>query len=314
MKKFKTLYLYLTLILAILGCSEKSSGSNSSDKGPIRKSAVAGTFYPGSTVELDKTVTTFLDNAKPATPRGELFAMVVPHAGYVYSGQVAAYGFKNLVGKNIDTVILIGNSHHAAFRGISIFGGGSFETPLGQVEVDSELAAAIKKESNIFNSDTSAHIPEHSIEVELPFLQKTLKNFKIVPILFGNTLNSDYKILAEAIVKNIQGKNVLLIASSDLSHYPSYRDAKIIDEGVINAILSGNTEILDNTVVKLSAQRFPNVATVACGIDAIEAVMAAAKMMGANEIKLLNAANSGNVSNERSKVVGYATIGFFRDQ
>lgn len=298
------------LLTSPIGCHPKATPTPPLvSETPVRESAVAGKFYPGNARELGTTVDAFLGKASGATANGAITAMIVPHAGYTFSGQVAAYGYKTLIGEDIDTVIIIGNSHHEQFDGASIYPEGIFKTPLGNVEIDSALARSLMSDDRQLVFKESAHLNEHSLEVQLPFLQKTLKNFRIVPILLGNRGGTE--LLAKAIARNIRGKNVLLIASSDLSHYPSDKDAKVADEKVVNAILTGDTATVDSTIRDLASQRIPGAVTFACGADAIKVVMAVEKELGATEIKLLNATNSGDVSRDTSKVVGYATIGFF---
>ncbi len=286
--------------------------TNKSQK-TIREPAAAGQFYPADPEELKSQLNGFLDKAEVIETKGDLLALIVPHAGYDYSGQVAADGFKQLAGKKIETVILIGNSHQEQFDGISVFNQGYFKTPLGEIEIDTDLAEKIMGESQKIFFKESTHRFEHSLEVELPFLQMVLgNNFKIIPFLFGNSQKEDYRVLAEAIAKHIGGKNVLLVASSDLSHYPSYEDAQKADARTIKAILSGQVAELEKTIEDLEKENIANVVTFACGIDAIKTIMLVAEEQGIDEIKLLKYANSGDVEiGDKSQVVGYAAIGFF---
>ena len=276
-----------------------------------RKAAVAGQFYPSQKEELKGQIDGFLKDTKTTEAEGEITALILPHAGYQFSGPVTAHGFKELINEEIDTVILIGNSHHEHFDGISIYPEGYFETPLGRIEIDADLAESIMREDSKIFFKESTHLNEHSLEVQLPFLQRILKNFKIVPILFGNSKNKDYQILAEAILKNIKSKNILLIASSDLSHYPSYKDAQYADKKMISSILTGEIKNFEDTISELEGEGITNVLTFACADDAIKTVMLMAKKIGANEIKLLEYANSGDTFHDKSRVVGYAAIGFF---
>lgn len=281
------------------------------DQGIIRHPAVAGAFYPSRQNELSEMVDNFLQNANPHETRGMITALIVPHAGYVYSGEVAAFGYKKLIGEDIDTVIIVGNSHSEQFFGASIYPEGFWETPLGKVRVDSFLAKKIMEMDSRIRFRESAHLEEHSLEVQIPFLQKALKNFAIVPIILGNSSKDDYLFLAEAIYKSIQGKNVLLIASSDLSHYPSYEDAETADKKTIDAIASGDCARFEKTINDLEVEGIENALTFACGSDAIKTIMQVAKKLGADEIAVLKSANSSDVSGDKDRVVGYATIGFF---
>jgi len=277
-----------------------------------RAPAVAGSFYPANKDGLSTLIDRFLENVKTTQVKEDIVAMVAPHAGYTYSGQVAAYGYKELIGENFDTIILIGNGHKEAFDGISVYKHGVWQTPLGDVQIDSDLAEKLIKSNPRIMFRGSAHNYDHILEVQLPFLQKTLKNFKIVPIVFGNQNKDDYKFLAKAILDNIKGKKVLIIASSDLSHYPSYEDSKAADSKTIEGILSGDVAKLEDNISALTKQYIPNAVTFACGDDAIKTAMLVAKGLGATDIKLLGRANSGDVTGGKYHIVGYASIGFFK--
>ena len=272
---------------------------------PIRKAAVAGQFYPASETELSSMIDGFMNNAELPSLELNIRAIIVPHAGYVYSGQVAAYAYKALIGKDINRVIIIGNSHQEFFDGASIYPKGYFETPLGKVEIDADFAQKLMDTSPKIYFKESAHLEEHSLEVQLPFLQKTLKDFKIVPIILGNQAGIT-DILINALKPLIDDKT-LVIASSDLSHYPNYDGAKHSDEKVIEAILTGNKENLIKTISALEKEGISGLETCACGSDSIEVIMG---LMEGKSAKLLKAANSGDISGDKSRVVGYASIVF----
>lgn len=327
-KKSLSIVLVVTLfggLLLVLGLQQKkpedtglafleglSQDTREQGEGIVREPAVAGQFYPADPQALQEQVDEFLANAQAVQAQGEIFGLLLPHAGYQFSGQVAAFGAKALEGKHFDTIILIGNSHTERFDGISVFPAGFFKTPLGEIEIDNELAKKIMAENKRIFFKESAHQKEHSLEVELPFLQKTLQNFKIVPILFGNSGGEDYKILAQALLKHIQNKNVLLLASSDLSHYPPYEKANYADKKTMGAILTGEVSELEKTIRDLEKEGIEGAVTFACGIDAIKTVMLVAAGLEEDEIKLLNYANSGDAEGgDKSRVVGYGAIGFF---
>lgn len=260
----------------------------------LRLPAVAGQFYPEDREELKKMIDGFLDKANPPEIKGDVFGLLLPHAGYIYSGQVAAYGFKSIIGKNFDTVIIIGDSHYERFDGVAIWAKGWWETPLGKIEVDDDLAEKILSSPERFLQRDSAHLWEHSIEVQLPFLQKTLKNFKILPIIFGSE-DEDWKLLAEAILKNIKGKKFLVIASADLSHYLPYEKAKQIDEKTIKNVLNLQVEGLD-----------------ICAVDSAKAIIEMTKNLG-GAAKLLKYYNSGDTAGDKLKVVGYGAVAFYSE-
>lgn len=286
-----------------------SSASKSSQN--IRQPAVAGQFYPASADELAGQVDGFLDKAVLEKEKGKVSGLIVPHAGYVYSGSVAAAGFKQLEGADIDTVILIGNSHQAYFDGAAVFSEGYFATPLGEVEIDADLTQKLISESKIFKADVAAHEFEHSLEVQLPFLQRVLKNFKLAPILLGNTGGEEVEVLARAISKNSSGRNILLVASTDLSHYPAYEQANYADKKTCEAILTGQAEKLRQTIERLEKENIVNAQTFLCAQEAVEVLMMVMQDMGVKDVSLLKYANSGDAAGDKSQVVGYAAIGFY---
>jgi AmmeMemoRadiSam system protein B/AmmeMemoRadiSam system protein A len=276
-------------------------------EGPGREPVVAGTFYPGSESELNSMVEEFFEKVELPELDKYIRGLIVPHAGYVYSGQVAAYSYKTLEGKNIDTVILIGNSHQAYFEGISVYEKGFYQTLLGKVAIDEDLAKKIIDANEKISFKENAHFQEHSLEVQLPFLQKVLKDFKIVPIIMGNDSPETIDILISAL-NNVINDNTLVIASSDLSHYPKYEDAQYSDNKVIEAILPGDRENLRDAISQLEKENIFNLQTCACGQGAIEVMMG---LMEGKDIKLLKYANSGDVPvGDKSQVVGYAAIVF----
>ncbi len=280
----------------------------------VREPAVAGQFYQADKEELARQIDGFLAGAEVKKPGGAVLGLVVPHAGYEYSGQVAAWGFKQLKGTDIETVILIGNSHRAYFSGAAVYDKGYFKTPLGEVEIDADLAKKIIDEDKTIKADAAPHKDEHSLEVELPFLQQTLKNFKIVPILMGSGDLSDVEVLAQAISKNIIGKNVLVVASSDMSHYPLYKDANYADKKTYEAILSGNIDDLENALIALERENLTNAQTFLCAKDAVEVLMSVMQDAGVKDIELLKYLNSGDTAGEKLQVVGYSAIAFYGER
>lgn len=280
----------------------------------LRPPAVAGAFYPGDSQTLKNQIKLFFKKTEIPKIKGQIQALIVPHAGYDFSGQVASYAYKILKGKSFDTVILIGNSHHQYFEGASVYPQGFYQTPLGRVEIDAELAQALIKKSSQISFFSEAHQKEHSLEVQLPFLQVVLDKFKIVPILFGNT-SKDFEFLSRALIEALKqaDKKVLFIASSDLAHYPSYEDEIQADKEVIKAVLTGEAQKLEKTLRSLEAQNIPQASTFMCGEEAVKAVMAVAKALGAHQIQLLKHANSGDAEiGDKLQVVGYSSIAFFK--
>jgi AmmeMemoRadiSam system protein B len=279
-------------------------------KEKLRFPAVAGQFYPGEREELSQMIDEFLENAKIPKIEGEIFGILVPHAGYVFSGPVAAYSYKAIERKNFETVVLIGDSHYEYFDGVSVWDRGEWETPLGRVKVDEELAKEILNFSKRFFVKDSAHLFEHSLEVQIPFLQKVLKNFKILPLIFGSE-DKDWEELAKSILKLMKKKKILVVASSDLSHYPPYEVAQEADKRTIEGILSSDPEKFKEKIETLK-KFFPDVDTFACAQDTIKTILEISKNLK-GKAKLLKYQNSGDtIYGEKSQVVGYSAIAFIK--
>ncbi|MBU4332486.1 AmmeMemoRadiSam system protein B [Patescibacteria group bacterium] len=305
------------------GLTRRSSSEAKSEGGPIRKPAVAGAFYPADKNELQEMVNDFLsralmdanqytnsanhestDDVNKAKPK----ILIVPHAGLVYSGQVAAYSYKAVQSLDYKTVILIGPSHTAYFDGVSVYPKGFYETPLGQVQINDLLAGQLIKSDEKISYYPQAHITEHNLEVQLPFLQTVLPNAKIVPIIMGKPDANLVKILALALQKII-GDETLLVISSDLSHYPEYETAKEVDQKTIEAILTQNIDEFEKVISQSIAQDYPGLDTCACGAGPLKVGMMLAGDWNLDG-ELLKYANSGDVTDDHSRVVGYASIVF----
>ncbi|MDD5771976.1 MAG: AmmeMemoRadiSam system protein B [bacterium] len=272
----------------------------------IRKPAVAGQFYPDGKEELIKMVDEFLAKANPVKPAGELLGLISPHAGYVYSGQVAAYSYKLIKDTKYDVVIILGGSHIMPFNYGSIYykngDDNYFLTPLGEVKINKSIAETLLKNDKIFKADMLPHINEHSIEVQIPFLQRVLKpGFEIIPIVFGTQSYEILESAAEIIYNAIKDKNVLLIASTDLSHYYDYKTAQKMDNIGIEAIKTLDPLALIKPAMHNETQL--------CGLSGVLVEMIVTKKMGANNVQVLNMANSGDVpAGDKNKVVGYSAI------
>jgi AmmeMemoRadiSam system protein B/AmmeMemoRadiSam system protein A len=279
----------------------------------IRQPVAAGQFYPGDPDTLKAMVDSFLAQAGEKA-QGEPVGLVVPHAGYVYSGQVAAYAFKQVEGVQYDAVVVIGTNHQDPyFNGLSVWARGAFKTPLGLVPVDEELAQALLEADSRIVFDKGVHSQEHSIEVELPFLQRVLPDAKIVPLIVGEPSEENEKTLADALVKVLKGKRALIIASSDMSHYPAYGDAVRVDGEVLKAIAGMDPAQVRAAISKEMSAGVANLGTCLCGEGPVLAAMMAARGLGANQATVLKYANSGDVPlGERNQVVGYGAVMFWR--
>jgi len=271
----------------------------------IREPAVAGAFYPDKPEILTRDVKRYLENAKKEKVDGEIVALVVPHAGYMYSGQVAAYAYRLIEGKTFDSVVVVGPSHRALFKGASLYDRGAYRTPLGLVSVDVDLSKRMMERRKEIQFLPEAHAEEHSLEVQIPFLQVVFKSFKLVPIVMEPYWSWETcQTLASAIAETVRGKNVLLIASSDLSHFHSYEKAVELDKIVLNHIEKFDAEGLNRDLKQNRCE--------ACGGGPIISIMLAAKALGANKGKVLKCLNSGDVTGDRSRVVGYAAAVFYK--
>ncbi|OIO37594.1 MAG: AmmeMemoRadiSam system protein B, partial [Candidatus Omnitrophica bacterium CG1_02_46_14] len=228
-----------------------SSSISFSSQNPVRSPYVAGEFYPADKIELAQMIDGFLATAERTasqlTGRRPVM-LILPHAGYVYSGQTAAHGYRLIDKAHYDTVILIGPCHRTSFRGASIWRSGTWQTPLGTVSVDENLAQAIVLESPEFQVDQSVHLKEHSLEVQLPFLQRSLNNFKIVPILTDDSSPENCTRLAQAIYKNIQDKNALIVVSTDMSHFYHDSVARAMDHRTLGFLETQNSRDLTSAL------------------------------------------------------------------
>lgn len=268
-----------------------------------RESIHAGSWYPGTANELKEMINAFLKNAR-ARVHGEIYGLISPHAGYIYSGPVAAYAYKVVEGLEFDDVIVIGPSHRHGFIGASVDTTAGRMTPLGKVDFDEELARRIIKQNKSISYEPYAHSQEHSVEIQIPFLQMVLKKFKIIEIIMGSHDYGTCEMLSDAIVKAAKGKKILVVASSDLSHYHPQKEAEKLDNLVIEAVASYDPEMLFRRLSQDSCE--------ACGGAPIITTMLVAKRLGATNAKPVGYATSGNTSGDYSAVVGYLAAVFYK--
>lgn len=280
----------------------------------IRKPAVAGQFYPSDPDELSKMVEMMLDRAEKvltSPPR----ILIAPHAGYIFSGQVAAWAFKQAQGFQYDAVVIIGVNHYApGFKQVSVYAGDAFETPLGLVPVAKDIARSLLQNKGIV-SNPEPHRREHSIEVEVPFIQKILPGTPIVPVVIGEPSEENAYLLADALVEVARKRNLLFVASSDLSHYPSYEDAKKVDHATLEAIISMDPQVFLKTTKEWMNKGIPNLGTCACGQGAILTAMVLAQKLALNRATVLRYANSGDTPfGDEERVVGYGAVAFWKEE
>jgi hypothetical protein len=290
------------LLMSSVALAQISKGGKETG---MREPALAGSWYPGDPGTLSRDVKHYLENAKKEKVEGEIVALVSPHAGYMYSGQVAAYAYKLVEGMVFDSVVVVGPSHRFPFKGASLWDRGGFRTPLGTVPIDAELSKQLMEKRKEIRFIPEAHSQENSLELQIPFLQTVLKPFKLVPIAMEPDWSWETcQYLASAIAEAVKGKKVLLVASTDLSHYYSYNIAVELDRIVLNHIERFDIEGLNRDLKSNRAE--------ACGGGPVVAIMLAAKMLGANRGKVLKYANSGDVTGDRGRVVGYAAAAFYK--
>lgn len=303
--KFSIPIMLISLIIFIsVGYPIQTAGEEKKDK-DIRDSILAGSWYPGNKKTLSRMVEGFLSRVKTGSVEGDLTAFIVPHAGYMYSGQVAAYAYRLLQGMDFKRVILIGPSHRARFKGSSINLQSGYETPLGIVPVDQDLARKIIDTSNHISWFPQAHAREHSLEIQLPFLQTVLSDFQIVPILMGEQDLKTCSDLADSLLQVIGTVgNTLLLASSDLSHFHSYKRARELDMRFINHVREFDPNGLASSLSSGSCE--------ACGGGPAITIMLAAQKLGANRALILKYANSGDVTGDHNRVVGYLSAALIR--
>jgi AmmeMemoRadiSam system protein B len=270
----------------------------------IRPAAVAGAWYPESASALAAAV----DRHLATTTRdvdGELVAIIAPHAGLRYSGPVAAHAYRLLRGRAFDVVVLVGPSHFVGFDGVAISRASGFDTPFGAVPVAADIGDALMRETPVVREHEAAHAREHSLEMQLPFLQHLAPGTPIVPLVMGHQTAETARALAGGLAAVLRGRHALLVASTDLSHYHDSATAARLDAVVLDHVARFDADGLQRA---LDAQ--PDHA---CGGGPVVAVMRAAQALGARNSVVLNYADSGDVSGDKTKVVGYmaAALGNF---
>jgi len=267
----------------------------------VRPAAVAGTWYPGTRDALAREVDSYLDAAS-AGPRGEVTAIIAPHAGIMFSGPVAAFAY--------NAVVLAGPSHFVAFEGVALFPDGAFDSPFGPAWIDTAIARRLAAAPGV-QAMPAAHVREHSLEMQLPFVRRLLPEAAIVPLLMGFQSRETIEQLASALTSSLRGTRSLIVASTDLSHYFDAATAAALDARVQDRVGAFDPEGL----IAL-ADEYPESERgryVGCGIGPAISVMMAARALGARNARVLKYAHSGEVSGDYDGVVGYmaAVMGTF---
>ncbi len=322
MKKLRHKNLFLTAVLAVAvvtACScaktetskpaEKTAPipaakpSSTPSEGPVFTCTSAGRWYPANPTELNSELDGYLNKAEKRKLEGRIIALIAPHAGYQFSAPVAAYAYKELEGLAFDTVVVVGFVHNNYDPGIAVYEKGAFRTPLGDIPIDSETTAALIAADPKIKNNPSMFVGEHSLDNQLPFLQKTLGSFKLVPILFGTQTPENITALANALAKVLKGKNALLVASTDMSHYWQQNEANKLDAETISHV-----KMLDAAGIA-TMMRDDQSGRKLCGYGAVQAVIRAAQALGADKAELLKHATSGDTYGDTGQgVVGYMAM------
>ncbi len=247
----------------------------------IKEPNVAGAFYPSEKKELEQEITGYFDQVQKTTLSGRPVVLISPHAGYIYSGPVAAFGYSELDSVSFDTVIILAPTHYFYFKGAALYGDGFFRTPLGDLKIDNSLSKELADENpRMFVFRPEYFQQEHSLEVQLPFLQKSLKpGFSILPVLLGDMTYDDCLVLAKYLAKVSEGKNILLVVSTDLSHYKSYDEAIYYDKRTIDFISKFDSKGLWDEVSGTSWN--------VCGIRPVVAGISFALFKNADKVNIL---------------------------
>jgi len=294
------------VLLSIFTIMETFSQNITTDRMPV----AAGRFYPADKETLKKDLSLLFESCKKSSDNWNVRAIISPHAGYQFSGKVAASAFsaipKNAMYKNI---FIIGSSHVMYFNGASVYNCGDYITPLGKVPVNKEIANKLILNNKVFSFPINAHIQEHSIENQLPFLQYYFKVIPtIVPVIIGTDDENTVKKIADALRPWFTPENLFII-SSDFSHYPAYKDAVETDNLTANSIISGSTKTFLSTLSKNTSKQIPGLVTSMCGWTSGLTLLYLAEGNNELEMKLIDYSNSGDSPNAgKEEVVGYNAI------
>jgi len=270
----------------------------------LRKAAVAGLFYPAEQSNLSEEVKSLLSVSQPEKNFKNIVGIISPHAGYIYSGRTAAYGFNLLKDKNYHNVIILSPSHREYFPGNCIYDGDAYLTPLGTVEINKDLANKIVEDSKTIFLGEKGHRQEHAIEVQLPFLQSVLSDFKIIPIVMGDQAKVYVDELAEQLA-NVINEDTVIIASSDMSHFYTKQKADELDSIVEKTVNDFEYDKLQDYLDKRVCE--------ACGGGPIVAMMKTASLANKKNSFVLNRSDSGDVTGDFNEVVGYLSAVVYGD-
>ncbi len=270
----------------------------------IREAQFAGSFYPAGENELLKLLGHLFSKAKPKSVKNPVVALLVPHAGYIYSGIVAASAYNQIAGKNIKNVVIFGPSHHYIFKGASVWPGDKWKSPLGSVDINKNIVNILMQSSQYYNNDAEFHENEHSLEVQVPFLQYVLKDFNIVPVVFGMPDPDVLVSLSKGVVKLLEMENTMFVLSSDLYHGYSHEECVKTDAYTREVIMKMDPDLFYKEMMQEKAM--------ACG-----GVGIATFLFGASEYNIkpiyIDYTNTHEVTGDFSGyVVGYTAMAFVK--
>jgi len=314
--KIKNFYLVLcSLILftpfAAHGCSKENKTSGLPEENKIKEAQFAGKFYPADAVKLKNSLSYFFNKAvKPINDKP--YAIVAPHAGYIFSGQIAADAYNCAKGFKYDYILILGTNHTTAdFSKVSVYSQSGYKTPLGTAQIAHDFIDKLLKENKDIEVNEQVNDKEHSVEVQIPFIQYAFPGVSIVPIIIGSSDLNLCQRLGNTIEKVFRNKSILIVASSDLSHYPGFENALKADKQTLHAIKGMDASDIINKLNDKKINSLPSVATCACGEGPILCAVSAAKAFGASTGTIVSYANSGHsVFGDFNKVVGYGAVVF----
>jgi AmmeMemoRadiSam system protein B/AmmeMemoRadiSam system protein A len=312
MKDLTTIISCLWFLLTAWHCSAQVKDGQ---KDAVDRQAVfAGQFYPDDAGELKSTLKDFFSQAVNKQSNTGVAALIAPHAGYPYSGQVAASAYNQLDPQSrFDNIFILAPSHRVSFEGASIYHKGDYRTPLGKVTVNRKLASKLIDEHDVFVFNEAAHSKEHSLEVQLPFLQYYLKqDFRVVPVVIGTQDQATLRKMADILAPYFNENNLFII-SSDFSHYPEYNDAKEVDHATAAAITKNSPNKLVQTLRSNAKKDISNLATSMCGWAGAYTLLNITKNRSNISIEKIQYKNSGDVTSRKNRVVGYWAISFSRE-
>lgn len=286
-------------------CSSKppSKQEKGRDMKEVFSPVVAGSFYPATESEVRSMIQRFDKDVKKAEKRGSVFGLISPHAGYIYSGRTAAYGFNLVSDERFDLVVVMAPSHRMRSDRAVLLNYSAYKTPLGEIPIDRETTGQLLKDSKNFTSEPAFFKVEHSLEVQLPFLQYYLKDPKILPVIVPVYNKIALKNIATSLYKTLSTKKVLYVASSDMSHYKPYDENNAIDEYTFSVLKKNDPDLLFDEEM--------NERTQLCGIAPVVVLMNIARLAGADGPHVIYHENSGDTAGDKSAVVGYGSVAYF---